>query len=114
MEPPTLEHDADTNAISREDGDDASPQSEESILSLLKSLMALVNDKLTTDVYGNFYIRGSHGARDGRHGQLREVVEMNHLMGALLAREERKAAATVEDAAVQGGKRSKLETIPLP
>lgn len=50
MDPSTLADDTDASAMSEEESDHTALQSEESILPRLKSLLAFVNDKLTTDV----------------------------------------------------------------
>lgn len=59
----------------------------------LNELLASITEKLTTDVYGNFYIRGSHTVKDGRHTQLREVVELRDLLEANKALMKRQTGA---------------------
>ena len=52
-------------------------------LARLNDLLLFVREKLTTDVYGNFHISGDRLAKDGRHTQLKEVVELSERLAAV-------------------------------
>lgn len=76
----------------------------------INTLLASINEKLTTDVYGNFYIRGSQTVRDGRHSQLREIVELKHLLEANKALMERKPTLSARANLIEGKKGGKVKS----
>lgn len=79
----------------------------------LNELLLFITKRLTTDVHGNFFIKGSHSAKDGRHTQLREVFELKNLLEAVKALMERKSSVPAGDAVVEGKRASKFTSAQL-
>lgn len=79
----------------------------------LNELLTSITEKLTTDVYGNFYIRGSHTVKDGRQTQLREVVELRDLLEANKALMERSTGVPAGEGFMEGKKGAKFTMAQL-
>lgn len=72
----------------------------------LNELLVFVREKLTTDLLGNLTISGNKQAKDGRHTQLREVVELFQLLEsvktAMDAKNEEATSLSAKDARKAG------------
>ena len=113
MDSLTTEDESTPIAAAPEVSDKSGPATEDVDYNRLNNLLTFLNEKLTTDVYGNFYIRGSHTAKDGRNTQLRAVFELKDLLEANIVLMERKTCASAGDVIFEGKKGAKFTLAQL-
>lgn len=93
--------------------DTTTPASDAIDYGRLNDLLDFITQKLTTNVYGNFYISGRHAPSDARQHQLKEVIELKSLLEANKALMERKAGNATGDTAVEGKRGGKFTSAQL-
>ena len=76
----------------------------------INELLEFLLERLTTDVYGNFHLKGQRLAKDGRLMQLQEVVALKDELEKLRTIVERKIEATNMESAKEAKRNGKLST----
>lgn len=75
--------------------------------SRINHLLEFVRERLTTDIYGNFTLQGDRLAKDGRHTQLREVVQLVGLLEKVMTFVKRDEEVAATEAAQQARRAAK-------